>query len=99
MITQPCADNVRLAIADMQLLRHDRTKEQFNKLRASIIKRLEVTADMLEGGYSIEHNIPDPAPKPKASARRKINGSRAPNVIPVDFKARVKADAESVFRK
>ena len=93
-----CAGQLRIAISDLEDLTHSRTKESFAKVRASILKKLTQTADMLEGQFEIVDDAPTPAKKaPKKVAP--VITDRAGSVVSVDFKAAARAKAESVFKK
>ena len=93
--TTTCADNLRIAIADLEGLTHQRTKESFDKLRLSVLTRMKQTADLLEGDFEL--NTPEPAkPAPKPSARRKRRTTEiADRTNVIDFRAR----ADAVFKK
>jgi hypothetical protein len=94
--TNTVAGQLRIAIADLEQLTHSRTKESFAKVRASILKKLTQSADMLEGQFEIVPDEPAAKPAPKKRAPRT---RRDGNVIAIDFKTRARADAESVFKK
>jgi hypothetical protein len=93
-----CAGQLRMAINDLEALTHSRTKESFAKVKASIMKRMVQTADMLEGHFEIVNDEPKAEKKaPKKPAPRVT--AREGSVIEVDFKTRARAAADSVFKK
>jgi hypothetical protein len=92
---ETCAGNLRIAITDLDLLTHSRTKESFAKIKASVLKRMTQTADMLEGQFEI---VPDEPTKP-APKKREPRTRREANVVYPDFKTRARAQADAVFKK
>jgi hypothetical protein len=93
--TNTCADNVRIAIGDLELLTHERTKDSFNKLKRAIVTRLEATADMLEGEFNILPKDPIEPPAPARPRRGRRTTAIPDRTNVVDFRAR----ADAVFKK
>jgi hypothetical protein len=94
-----CADNLRIAIADLEALQHSRTKESFAKVKGAILKRMTHTADMLEGQFEIVDDEPKATKKAAPKRLKKVVIEAGATVLYPDFKARAKAEAESVFKK
>jgi hypothetical protein len=84
-IVTPCAEKLREAIADLDLITHDRTKDRFNAQHRKVRRSLVQVADMLEGKFKIA----DPAP-PRKQVQRTYQRSIEVkgNVIGVDFRKR-----------